>query len=176
MKYFKIVLLTTILFFTGCSSISVKDEFNKNNMVEMKIKQYYDTWEVDYALKTLDSSELQKTDNNKYEKIFKKILKRKEEKLDLHRITKEILEELKKNNFEEIKKYIDKSIYNILKLNELSKNDLSQAEIYFGEGNYLNNIASFTVAVTFNEETIYVIVTFELVDGKWRIIDLAEKG
>lgn len=168
---FLIILLTIIL--SGCSFLKIKDNIPE----EKNFYENYNLWKLEEANTDLDIIKEKKVINsNEIIKLELKLKKRIENKKELKSIVKDMVKLLSRNEYKNIKKYIDKSIFNVLKFNMLKKYDLSNAKIYNGKIKFYKESANLLMLINYYDETYYFDLYFKLMGKSWKLVNFKERG
>lgn len=169
MKILCLFIILTVTAINGCSSVQLSKTFSNNSYINIDNKLNH--WQLEEA-----ESEARLISDSSVKKYYiKQINKKKIQFEDLNSIFKDIETNLNSNNIIEIKKYIDRTLVNELKFNEIMKYDLSQTDIILGEKVMFKDKCIAIVAINYLEETVYIEIILRLTPNKWKIIDFYEK-
>lgn len=171
----KWLIIFFIIFITGCSSINKKSSINNLKIIDGEFKKYYDVWDFENAEKRLNILKENNIKSVNFEYVEKNIKKRVNKKEELEKIVVNIKQDIEQNNIENIKKYIDKTILNILKFNEMSKYDFSGVKVYNKKITYFQNEADTIYAFMYMDEIYYYAVKFIYKNDEWFISNFIEK-
>ena len=136
-----------------------------------KILELYDNWELEEAAAIAeDLSDIPEVD-----RLSILIQKRVEKKSELELILLDLKKALYTRDYDEIEKYMSRSIANIIKFRKLKKIDFAESDIYFSSIKYYKNSADIVMLINFYEDTNYIDLEFQLRNNQWRLVSFVER-
>ncbi len=180
MKFWKkIMLLGLLVFMIGCTNLSKQQDLNHINFYDEDFKKYYETWQLDKALKrikVLENSEEDAYNNIDFSHVKQIIEKRQTKKEELEKITVNIKKSILEDDIQAIEKYIDKTLINVLKFKELKKYNFSGLKVYGAKIHYLKDSAEAIYAFYYMDDIYYYALKFSYKNERWVIVDFVEKA
>ncbi len=136
-----------------------------------KILELYDNWELEEAAGIAeDLSDIPEVD-----RLSILIQKRVEKKSELELILLDLKKALYTRDYDEIEKYMSRSIANIIKFRKLKKIDFAESDIYFSSIKYYKNSADIVMLINFYEDTNYIDLEFQLRNNQWKLVSFVER-
>ena len=136
-----------------------------------KILELYDNWELKEAAAIAeDLSDIPEVD-----RLSILIQKRVEKKSELKLILLDLKKALYTRDYDEIEKYMSRSIANIIKFRKLKKIDFAESDIYFSSIKYYKNSAYIVMLINFYEDTNYIDLEFQLRNNQWKLVSFVER-
>ena len=170
----KIIIFFLLLNFVSCTNMALLYKGERSRQYD-EIIELYNHWKFEeLETKIVKYGEKYKK-NSKIKRIEKNINKRKSRKKALNVLKDELILDLKENRYKNIKKYVDKTVTNVLKLREFEKIDFSEFEIYFGKPVFYKNESNVLMVLVLDDESFYFDIGLGLKECQWRIIDITER-